>query len=62
MLTTRQREILRLISEGYRTAWIAAALGIKPETVNAHILRIREKLNAKSNAHAVALAKDLGIL
>ncbi len=54
-LSPRQQQILNLIAEGYRTADIAHELALKPETVNQHIGKIRKKLNAKTNAHAVAI-------
>jgi len=47
--------VLDRLARGERTAEIAYSLQLKPETVNAHILRIRKKLGAKTNAHAVAL-------
>lgn len=62
LLTQRQKEVLTLIASGYRTARIAGELDIKSETVNAHTVEIRRRLGARTNAQAVAIAKDLGIL
>ena len=56
MLSPRQMTVLEMIMEGKRTSEISYALGIKPETVNMHIAKIRKKLNAKTNAEAVAIA------
>ncbi len=54
-LTKRQKQVLGLIASGYRTKEIAFEIGLKSETINAHVISIRKKLNAKSNAHAIFL-------
>jgi len=53
-LTERQTDVLDRLAQGQRTAEIAHGMKLKPETVNAHILRIRKKLKAKTNAQAIA--------
>ena len=58
-LTKRQNQVLYLIASGCRTKEIAYKLGLKPETVNIHILAIRKKLDAKTNAHAVFIASEI---
>lgn len=55
ILTEREREILGLISKGYRRAEIAAMLVISGNTVGTHIKRIYEKLSVHSNIEAIAL-------
>jgi two-component system, NarL family, response regulator YdfI len=55
LLTVRQFQVLELIANGYRSKEIAYRLDLKPETVNQHIQVVRNKLGAKTNAHAVAL-------
>lgn len=44
-LTPRQREILQLIAEGYRTKGIAGRLNISVKTVETHRSQIMERLN-----------------
>ncbi|PHX94632.1 MAG: DNA-binding response regulator [Pedosphaera sp.] len=55
-LSTREREILQLLSEGYLYKEIADRLGISYSTVRTHIERIYEKLHVCSRAQAVAKA------
>lgn len=55
-LTTREREVLKLLARGLSQKEIAAELFISPRTVGGHIHRILTKLDVHSRAHAVALA------
>ncbi len=61
-LSPRQKEVLNSLSRGSRVQEIAFELDIKPETVNLHAARTRNKLNAKTNCHAIRLAFQLGLL
>jgi DNA-binding NarL/FixJ family response regulator len=61
-LTTRELEILRLISRGYKREEVAAQLGITVSTVGSHINTIYRKLDVRSNIEAVALAGRIGLL
>ncbi len=54
-LSRREREILRRLATGERTAGMAVALGIKPKTVRNHIQRLLEKLGAHSRLQALAI-------
>ncbi len=54
--------MLRLLAEGLTNEQIAANLIIALGTVKAHIHNISGKLGAQNRAHAVALAKELGLL
>lgn len=54
-LTTREREILGLLSEGLTGQAIAGRLFLSPETVRTHIRNATRKLGAKTRVHAVAL-------
>jgi DNA-binding NarL/FixJ family response regulator len=47
-LTTREREVLKLLAEGKKTEEIAQALYISPNTVRRHRYNIMEKLNLKT--------------
>jgi len=56
VLTTREREVLKLLVEGKRAKEIAAALYISPHTVRRHRSNIMEKLNIKNLADLVKYA------
>ena len=60
-LTAREREILEVVAEGLDNYEIAARLDISEKTVRNHVSIIFSKLQAKSRAHAVALARDAGL-
>ena len=53
-LTTRQVEVLDLISEGGSNKQIATELGLTPGTVKMHLSRIYKVLNVKSRTEAIA--------
>jgi DNA-binding NarL/FixJ family response regulator len=55
-LTSREVEILRLLSDGLNQRDIAGALSISPKTVAIHIEHILGKLHVHSRAQAVAAA------
>jgi ATP/maltotriose-dependent transcriptional regulator MalT len=61
-LTAREREVLRMISEGFANKRIARVLAISPETVKSHAKRIFLKLAVGTRAEAVSRAKSLGLL
>lgn len=60
-LSARQREILESITRGLTNKDIAKMLGIRPTSVQSHVLTIFEKLGAanKNEAVAIALRKHL---
>ena len=55
-LTPRQREVLQLIAEGHPFIEVADILVISLRTVNAHSYQLRQRLEARTLAHAVYLA------
>lgn len=55
-LTSRQIEIISSVADGNTQPEIAKLLGITSDAVNAHLDRIREKLNAINTVQAVAIA------
>ncbi len=61
-LTPREREILRLASEGRSDKEIAAALSISSRTVGRHLENVRAKLGVGSRAAAAALAVRRGLV
>lgn len=58
----RQLEILRLIAKGYSGPKAAEVLGIAYSTLKNHVTRLLWVLGAKTAAHAVAIAKDRGLI
>ena len=61
-LAPREREIVKLVSEGLTNRQIAARLGIGDETVKTYLERAYTKLGVRRRAEAVAAAKTRGIL
>lgn len=61
-LTSRQIEILSLISIGLSAKQIARKLDLSPGTVNNHISNITNALSARDRAHAVALGIQYGYI
>jgi DNA-binding NarL/FixJ family response regulator len=59
-LTTREREILEVVAEGLDNYEVAARLDISEKTVRNHVSTIFSKLQIRSRAQAVALARDAG--
>jgi DNA-binding NarL/FixJ family response regulator len=55
-LTKREREILRLLSDGMRNEQVASELFISPLTVRTHVKHAMEKLEADTRTQAVASA------
>jgi ATP/maltotriose-dependent transcriptional regulator MalT len=61
-LTEREREVLRLVAEGFGNKAIAHQLIISPSTVNYHLIQIFNKLVVDTRAQAVAVAAQRGLL
>lgn len=60
-LTTRQREVLRLMSHGESNKGIARCLGIAEPTVRAHVTGLLKALKAKNRTEAVIKAARAGL-
>lgn len=60
-LSRRELEVLSLVAEGRSTREIAAALWVTEETVKSHVTRVLRRLNARTRAHAVAIAYRDGL-
>lgn len=61
-LSTREVEVLRLLSEGMRNAEIASTLVVSTRTVDHHVSAILGKLGASSRVAAARKAGELGLL
>lgn len=59
-LSSREREVLRLLAEGGNRQSIATELYISPDTVRSHLQHIFAKLGVRSKLEAVALAMNEG--
>ncbi|MCP2339562.1 helix-turn-helix transcriptional regulator [Actinomadura rupiterrae] len=55
-LTSREREVLKLVAKGMGNKEIAATLFISPKTASVHVSNILAKLNVTSRTQAAALA------
>lgn len=61
-LTEREREILKLVAEGFTNNQIAERLVISPKTVDTHRTHIMDKLNMHSRAELIKYAMRRGLL
>ena len=60
-LTSREREVLRVLAAGRSNREIAAALFIAPKTASVHVSNIMAKLGAASRTEAAAIALQAGL-
>jgi DNA-binding NarL/FixJ family response regulator len=61
-LTPRERETLVLLGDGLGTTEISRRLGVALNTARNHVQRVLEKLGARSQLEAVAVARREGLL
>lgn len=61
-LTPRELSMILLLSHGVTIRESQTMLGVSEWTARCHAKRGREKLQARSNAHAVATALRLGLI
>jgi two-component system, NarL family, response regulator NreC len=61
-LTSRQRDVLRLLALGHTNQEIAEMLGLSVRTVETHRAHLMQKLRASSRADLVRYAIDRGLL
>ena len=61
-LSDRERDILKLIAQGYTNPAIAERLILSPKTVRNHVSNIFGKLQVSSRAEAILRARDGGLV
>lgn len=61
-LSARERDVLGGLARGESTEQIGVALELSPHTVRTHLRNIMRKLDARSRAHAVAIAIGGGVI
>jgi DNA-binding NarL/FixJ family response regulator len=62
LLTLRERDILRELSEGKGNKEIAGSLNISTETVKSHVKSIFRKLNVSSRIQAIQTARQMNLI
>lgn len=62
VLTWRQQQILKLLSEGRSNKDIGNELGLSEHTVKRHVYNIFKMLNVKSRMEAVQVSRNKGLL
>jgi DNA-binding CsgD family transcriptional regulator len=55
VLTPREREVMSLLATGLNAEEVARSLVISPFTVRTHVRNAKEKLGARTMAHAIAI-------
>jgi DNA-binding NarL/FixJ family response regulator len=60
-LTTRERQVVRMVARGMSTEEVARELVIGEATVRTHVYRVRTKLGVRDRAELVSLAYRTGL-
>jgi DNA-binding NarL/FixJ family response regulator len=60
-LSQREREILKLVADGYSSAKIGAMLHLSPKTVDTYRSRMMQKLHVSDLAGVIKLAIQHGL-
>jgi LuxR family maltose regulon positive regulatory protein len=61
-ISGRERDVLKLLSQGYSDKRIAEILVISPGTIHTHLKNIYGKLDVHSRTEAIARARELNLL
>ncbi|MGJ3236369.1 response regulator transcription factor [Marivirga sp.] len=62
IFSNRELQVLNLLADGYRNRAISEKLFISVNTVETHRKNMLTKLEAKSSANLIAIAKDMGLI
>ncbi|MEO1059987.1 MAG: AAA family ATPase [Actinomycetota bacterium] len=62
LLTSRERDVLRLVADGRTNRQIGDRLFISPKTASVHVSRILQKLGVDNRTEAAAAARRAGLL
>lgn len=62
VVTSRERDVLRLVGQGATTKEVARALGISSRSVDSHLRSIYRKLDATNRVQAINKARALGVI
>jgi two-component system NarL family response regulator len=62
VLTSREIQVLQLVSQGLRNKEIAAVLGISDETARVHVKNVLAKLKVNDRSAAVNVGVRRGII
>lgn len=60
-LTSREVDVLRLLTQGLSNSQIGARLYMSPKTASVHVSAILRKLGANNRVHAAAMAQQIGL-
>ena len=61
-ITSREREILGLLSKGHNSKEISEMLFLSPHTVDYHRMQLLKKTNSRNIAQLIGIAYHMGIL
>lgn len=61
-LTPRERQVLKLVAEGYSNKEIAASLSLAPKTVMAHRANLMDKLGIHNRSKLIQFAIRMGVI
>jgi DNA-binding NarL/FixJ family response regulator len=61
-LTSREQQVLELLSDGHTMRQIATRLSISPRTVETHVAKVYRKLGVRTRVQAVSRAAALGLV
>lgn len=60
-LSTRERQVLDYLAQGWDNARIAQTLGLASKTIRNHVTHLFEKLGVNTRAEAIVMARDAGL-